>query len=121
MPGGDEYRKLAPGERHRRFPARVYSAMLDAAGDAKAARGPAFETDPADHFRQATVVSVLNDSGAAVPRFGVLGIDGPLTFSAADKTEFNSRPMFRGVTPAADITRRKASTVGGDGLKLPKR
>ena len=99
MPG-DAFRKKFRGQPWR-TDARVQNALMDAAADAKAARGPGFEATPAEHFRQGDVVPVLNDTTQAVPRFGVLGISTPIVLPAKNLGEFQQRVALRGVVPTS--------------------
>ena len=50
-------------------------------------------------FRDAGIVKIKNNSGALLPRFGVLGIDGPLITPAANAGQFRQRPAFAGSSP----------------------
>lgn len=59
------------------------------------------ERHPTRDFRQTGIVLMRNDSGAACPRFGVLGIDGPLITPTQNENEFANRVALKGVTPTA--------------------
>lgn len=93
-----------PFQRARRgdplaIPASTYNAMLDAAEANRAA-----EIDAGDPLRTlpAGWVLVRNQSGSAVARFEVLGIDAPtFTPTAAAELLDQRRIVLDGVTPAA--------------------
>jgi hypothetical protein len=46
---------------------------------------------------------IRNDSGAAVERFGLLGISGVVVDQTETETEFFNRPVFTGVAPDLDV------------------
>ena len=48
-------------------------------------------------------IQVRNDSGSALPRFGVGGLNGPLVSDSQELTTFQEQPRFSVVTPAATI------------------
>ena len=48
-------------------------------------------------------IQVRNDSGSALPRFGVGGLNGPLVSDSQKLTTFQEQPRFSVVTPAATI------------------
>lgn len=50
-------------------------------------------------FRQTGIVLVKNASGYDCPRFGVLGLAGPLVDPADDEAEFAQRVVLNGVSP----------------------
>jgi len=60
--------------------------------------------DPGWSERAPNYVMILNESGHAVPRFGVLGINGveiDPSRGSKEAREFAFRPVLRGITPAA--------------------
>ncbi len=80
-----------------RIPAAAYNAFVDAA---KSARGLRQDTArDATREQSAFLTPVKNDSGAVVPRFGILGVAAPL-FDPGDAPEaFRRRAAVAGVTP----------------------
>ncbi|MCB9838196.1 MAG: hypothetical protein H6813_02560 [Phycisphaeraceae bacterium] len=94
---GDTYKKVRPGERLR-IPASAYNAFVDAARAHQTGQKNAIRDTPRSTL-QAGVVAIRNDSGSAVPRFGVLGVDGSL-FQPSDSLEaFQRRIALIGSTP----------------------
>jgi hypothetical protein len=76
-----------------------FNAFIDAAeAHKKLRRTPLGQ--PAAKAAQAPRATVLNDSGETLPRFGVLGIDGPAIGPDDNLPEFQSRLTLRGVAPA---------------------
>jgi len=107
---GDPLRKVRSGQRLE-IPAAAYNAFVDAAIDLQRRRQNALG-DPKQAFRQTGTVLVRNDSGSDVPRFGVLGIDGPLIGPSDNVEEFKNRVALAGVTPvAADHTGKFVVTL----------
>lgn len=99
MPG-DEFRKKLSGQVWRPG-SHALNSMMDAAADAKAARAPSFHSPAVDQFYQSGIVKVLNTTGQPIPRFGVLGITGPIITPAANLDEFQRQVALNGTTPAA--------------------
>lgn len=99
MADGDPLQHVLRGD-PLRIPAAAYNAFIDAAR-AHRGRGTkvARRTDPAR--RSAGVALIQNDSGAALGRFSILGITGPLTARASNPAAFTEAPRFTGETPAA--------------------
>lgn len=79
--------------------AQVWNAMLDAAVANRMGDNPS--PDGAPGSRSATVIRIRNDSGAAVARFGILGINGPIVTPTNNLTEFKRTIALKGITPAA--------------------
>lgn len=93
---GNAFKKVVSGEKLQ-IHAAAWNRVLELT-----ARGPDLTGKPSTpSFRQATIVRVKNDSGAAVGRFGVLGIDEPLIDPDDNEEEFQSQVMFTCSTPAA--------------------
>lgn len=98
---GDIARRVSPGD-PLRFSARIYDDMLDAIDYCKAAR-----SRQAEHLsrlaRDYGLVKVKNESGSAVDRFGVLGLNGII--SAINPTDglaaWKNQPVVSGITPAS--------------------
>jgi hypothetical protein len=96
---GDPFRKPLRGEPFEPN-ARLQSALIDLLkrkpkGGAADAKPEPIHTD---------VVKVRNNSGAAVDRFGVLGLDEPIFLpvsNAASLKELKRERQFTGVTPVA--------------------
>lgn len=53
-------------------------------------------------FRNASIVRMRNDSGSAVPRFGVLGISGSAFDPATELASFQKQVVLSGVTPITE-------------------
>ena len=100
MPG-DPFKTVAAGQRLE-VPATAYNAFLDAA---RQTRGRLHETeaDAADEFRQTGIVRVRNNTGFALPRFGVLALSEPIVGPAANLQEFKNKVNFEGGTPYEPI------------------
>lgn len=64
----------------------TWNAILDAVRYTKAQR--VFDTDPLPANRDLTIIKVRNDTGADVPRYGVLGLDDPLILPSDNEIEF---------------------------------
>jgi hypothetical protein len=96
---GDHLKKVKSGD-PLVIPASTFNAFIDAA-QAHQAQQRALGAEGMRDFGHAATVRVRNDSGAAVDRFGVLGIDGPVIGPDANLVEFQGRPTLKGVTPIA--------------------
>lgn len=98
----DYFRRVTAGEPFRPL-APTWNAMLDAAQahqqNKRTGGAPA-----GSFFRASDIIAVLNDSGADVGAFGILGIDGVACAPGTDLQEFVNRPILRGVTPTSDHT-----------------
>lgn len=94
---GDPLKKVTAGE-PLRIPAQAYNAFVDAAVDLRR-RQQRTARDPMRAMRQTGIVLVRNDSGDDLPRFGVLGVDGPLIEPEANEDEFAARVALSGVVP----------------------
>ncbi|MGD8453668.1 MAG: hypothetical protein PVJ57_17790 [Phycisphaerae bacterium] len=91
--------KVNPGD-VLNIPASAYNAFVDAAA-AHQQRQFNVGGAPRSNFRQTGIVSVRNDTGAVCPRFGVLGISGPLIWPSDDADAFKERVVLTGTTPTA--------------------
>jgi len=94
--GGDALKKVQTGDALR-IPAQAYNAFIDAARDfrgrtASVGQRP-MPAPPTETIR------VRNDSGIAVGRFAVLGINGPLIDPTSNLREFANRLGVAGVAP----------------------
>jgi hypothetical protein len=100
---GDALKKVRSGQ-ELAIPARAYNAFVDAAlahregGSSLRSRPPHGRASRADH---AATILVRNDSGGDIPRFGVLGLDGPIIEPGDNLASFQNQPAFSGSTPAA--------------------
>lgn len=98
---GDTFKKVRPGERLR-IPASAYNAFVDAAR-AHRTGGNIGTIDARPSMQQTGIVAIRNDSGSSIPRFGVLGVDGPL-FQPGDSLEAFQRGIaLVGSTPDAAL------------------
>jgi hypothetical protein len=90
---GDKFQTVQAGERIG-ISASTWNAMLEAA---KAHEQRKFnvtsESDPL--LRQADICKVLSEAATDLPRFAVVGIEGPLISPADNLVEFQSRAAFR--------------------------
>lgn len=91
--------KVKPGD-PLVIPAGTFNTFIDAARDYLDRRHrTAVPMQPA--ARPNGIVLVKNTSGAAVDRFGVLGLDVPIFTPTDSLASFLDRPAFRGVAPTA--------------------
>ncbi len=79
------------------IPAQVWNAMLDAALANR--YGDKQKPGELPRGRSPGIIRIRNDSGAAVDRFGVLGLNGPLFTATDNLAEFQRVGAFSGVTP----------------------
>lgn len=98
MPG-DVFKKVQSGQPFS-MPAATFNAFVDAAAAHQQGQDVAsrYETD----FRQASIISVKNETGSDQSRFACLGIDAPIILPSDDEAEFANRVAIRGTTPADD-------------------
>lgn len=99
MINGDPINKVHAGQTLR-IPATAYNAFVDAAV-AHRQRERDARRDPLREFRQAGIITIKNDTASTVPRFGVLGVDGPLFEPGAALDAFQRRVALIGSTPSA--------------------
>lgn len=97
---GDHLRKVQSGS-PLVIPAAAYNAFIDAAVDYQGRRSTAEQT-ATPTYQQAGIVLLRNDSGAAVDRFGVLGLGDPIILPTGNEQVFKNYPAFAGVTPDID-------------------
>lgn len=95
--------RVQPGQRlTSAFSARAWNRAQDAADIVLGDRGPSAQGGGLSYERPLHVVTVRNNSFAAVPRFGVLSIGGvainPTTSETLANT-FADRPVLIGVAP----------------------
>lgn len=96
-----ELRKVNPGD-PLVIPAAAYNAFIDAARRAQSINALG-ASDAARFSDSQTVVLVRNDSGIDVPRFGVLGIGGPIFTPSDDLARWQEQTSLRGVLPDAGL------------------
>lgn len=92
--------KVKPGD-PLRIPAETWNTFIDVADTWGRQRHQVRRTPQYDG-PQTGIVLVRNVSGAARPRFGVLGIDGPLLDPEDNLAGFQERATVRGVVPTAN-------------------
>lgn len=68
---------------------------------ADAVNGGGFTPPPNETPNQSATVYIKNTTGDVVPRFGVLGIDGPLIDPGDNEKEYKRRVVLKGVEPAS--------------------
>jgi hypothetical protein len=92
---GDPFRKVNPGE-DVEFSATAWNAMLESVQPNRdMGRAASFEGSPVEH----TIVRVKNESGVALARNTVLGLDDPV-FTPTDSLDtFLGRIAFRATKP----------------------
>lgn len=86
--------KVRPGD-PLRVPARAYNAFVDAAHLAQRIESDA-QAGPALPGQHEHLVRVRNDSGADLPRFGILGIDRPIIIPEDNADEFKQHTAVVG-------------------------
>ncbi len=101
---GGPLRKVTTGEQLR-IPAAAYNAFIDAAIDTQQRRSSS-KKQPRDAGSDRTIILVRNESEDDVPRFGVLGIDSPISDPEENAAEFAARVSIRGEEPAGSHFRR---------------
>lgn len=93
-------RKVHSGQRLR-MSAEEFNAFTDAAVDLRA-RQSSRGTRPFPSDTPSPTILVRNDSGQNVPRFGVLGLAGPLITPEDNLSEFQSRIALSGIAPVEE-------------------
>lgn len=93
-------RKVKPGDPVR-IPAETWNTFIDVA-DAWRRQQHQIRRTPQSDVPQTGIVLVRNTSGAARPRFGVLGVAGPILDPEDNLAGFQERATVRGVVPTAD-------------------
>jgi hypothetical protein len=93
----DQFARVKPGEQLGGLPSQPWNALLDlvkpgglgpGAGDGRADNGVEFR--------------VVNTTGAAIPRFGILQVNAPLNLQSTAPDLFYGEDVLKGVAPAAD-------------------
>lgn len=100
--GGDELKKVSPGERIA-IPARTFNTFIDAAKDFRdrqAMRGAM----PTAGTRQAGVIQVQNVSSYSLDRFSVVELTEPLIDPDTNSLEFQERVRMQGDVPGNSET-----------------
>jgi hypothetical protein len=90
----DDLTKVRPGD-DLVIPAGAYNAFIDAARYTQRANAIGAGPSAAD-LDPRTLVRVRNDTGGDVPRFGVLGIAGPIFEPSADEEAWQQQSSFKG-------------------------
>jgi len=96
---GDALKKVRAGDRFH-IPAQTYNAFIDAAVDYRR-RTQSIGGATGSSHRQADIVLVRNESGGALARGSILGIDGPVIAPADNESEFINRTSLSCVVPVA--------------------
>jgi len=95
----DPFRKVQPGDRMR-ISADAYNAFVEAAQayrDGRQGQG----REISHQVRSSGIVRVRNDSGSAVGRFGVLGVDAPAITPTSSLSGFQNHLVLSCSTPAS--------------------
>lgn len=93
----DPFRALIPGD-NPPSSVRTWNAMIEAGRAVTDSRfGSRF--DPLTTGRNSTLIRVRNDTGAALDRCRVVGLDGPIFTPSASEDVFLREVTFRAVTP----------------------
>lgn len=101
MPSPGNYlKKVSPGETLESIPRDMYNEMVDAVLERRNA-GQTGAGQPS-FGRDATTVTVRNDSGGDVGRWGVLALGTALVPPADNRPEFERGVLVGGLTPSAD-------------------
>jgi hypothetical protein len=98
--GGDPFKHLLTGDDFEVY-GESYNAALDA-GKALRAGGTGFGVPPLAPRRDSNIVRIRNDSGSAVERFGILGIEGSVFDPGNDLDAFRGAKVLTGDVPATD-------------------
>lgn len=96
-----EFKRVSSGD-SLNIPAKTYNVFCDAAEDFIDRTGGGPSTRGGAGSRDPDIVLVRNDSGAAVARYGILGIDDVIITPTANLDEFKQRVALSGVTPTTD-------------------
>lgn len=99
----DPFRKVRPGE-SLEISAHAWNAALDTT---RIVRELISDATPERFTRQAVVLRVKNESGAAVTRGNVLGLNGPIFTPSDSEDAFLRQPAFRGAAPDVELHRRR--------------
>lgn len=93
-------RKVKPGD-PLQIPAQTWNTFIDVA-EAFQRQQHAVRRTPQRDLLNTGILLVRNTSGAARPRFGVLGIAGPVINPDDNLPEFQGQVALRGVVPTAE-------------------
>lgn len=93
---GDPFKKARPGQ-PLEIPAEAYNAFVETALAHK--RSQLSHTVGSQHAAPANTIKVRNETGQAVPRFGVIGLGEPIILPSTNLAEFQSQVAFRGTLP----------------------
>jgi hypothetical protein len=96
----DPFAKVSPGQLFEPH-ATWINTLSDVARRHLQDKALGGQSPVAPRLPQPSIVQVKNNSGAAVPRFGALGLDGPLFLPPDNVDEFKRVRVFSGVTPIA--------------------
>jgi hypothetical protein len=103
-------KKAAPGHSHILPSRQTFNTLAQTARDFEASRGAGSRGLP-QHLRDAGIVTIRNDSGSDVARYGVLGIGGLLIKPTDNEAEFLNRVLLSGVTPDVDLHQGKFAVL----------
>jgi len=90
----DQFKRVRSGE-PLQIGAPTFNAMLDAAEAHRA--GVRGQTSAGPNLPNRDIIRVRNDSGAVLPRFGVLELDGPVIDPTASGADFKSALWISGL------------------------
>lgn len=96
MAGGDELKKVRPGQRLE-IPAETYNRFINAA---IAHQALLEEAQAGFGYRSPNVIFVKNNTGAVLARFAVVGLDDVVYNPAIDEDMFKNESVMSGITPA---------------------
>lgn len=99
MGRGNQLRKLTAGETRATISRQTYNALIEAIDYSKREQFQQRAGTPRE-ARSQTVITVRNNTGAPVSRFGVLELGEPLVTATQNEAEFLNRITFDGETPA---------------------
>jgi len=98
---GDDFKKVRSGE-PLRIPAATFNTILDATQDyLRRQQGIGGRPSRPTPDQSAAIILIKNGSGAAVNRFGALGIDTILFTPTQNLDGFKNQPVLTCITPAA--------------------
>ncbi len=99
----DPFQKVKPGD-SLAISATAYNAMLDAA---MANMRRPVTLSPSKRDQSDNFVLIINNSGADVGAFEILGIDGVVFGPDTSLSEFQFHPILKGVTPQEKLHKKK--------------
>lgn len=83
------------------IPAAAYNGFIDAAIANRQGRPQGGLSQPKPDASQNGIIPIRNDTGATLPRWGVVGIGSALVDPATSELGFVNRPAMSGVDPSA--------------------